>query len=102
MSTWLEQFGVEPTTDPDTIRRWADAGAHHFSVALNELPADGPVHPAVVTRHADHLVTECHGTGRGMVSVADPGVSIDALLGDVAELVASWGCTYMELRSGDR
>jgi hypothetical protein len=100
MSTRSDQFGFEPTTDPDTIRRWADAGAT-LCAALNDLPADGPLHPAVVTFHDNHLVTECHGTGRGILSVPDPGVSLEELLVDVAGLLRAWGCTYVELREAD-
>jgi hypothetical protein len=90
MSTWREQFGVEPTRDPELIRKWAEFG-HDLAIALNDLPADGPCHPATAWIAPSGSVIECEGTGRSvLVDARDY-----ALAGTLAQ---GWGCTFMVLR----
>jgi hypothetical protein len=94
MSTWQELYGFEPTTDEATIRRWADEGAG-FAVALNDLPLDGPLHPAVLYGDpTGPCVVVCEGTGRR--ATTGPGSGPEA-----AEIAKGWGCTYMVLMIKD-
>jgi hypothetical protein len=99
VTAWRDLFGVEPTRDSKRIDRWIDQG-NYLAVVLNDLPADGPVHPAVQYLYPDRLVTICETTGRMLVSVPTTG-NRDALAQEVAAVVAEWGCTYMVLLSGE-
>lgn len=99
MSTWCEQYGVEPTRDLAQVRAWTRAG-WDLAVALNDLPADGPCHPA--TLFFDPLVLElvCETTGRTLVlprAGAGP-VQLDR----IAQTARGWGCTYLVLTEGRR
>ena len=99
MSTWCDQYGVEPTRDLAQVRAWARAG-WDLAVALNDLPADGPCHPA--TLFFDPLVLElvCETTGRTLVlprAGAGP-----AQLDRIAQTARGWGCTYLVLTEGRR
>lgn len=98
MSTWTDLYGVEPSRDPADIERWADAG-HRLAVALDDLPADGPRHPAVQTIYPDRIVVTCDLTGRMLVATPADGGDPLALAGEVAAIVAGWGCTYLILEA---
>lgn len=97
---WARQFGIEPTRDPADIRRWADLGGD-LAVVLNDLPADGPAHPAVQVFYPDRIVTVCEATRQMLVSVPAPGGDERGLWGEIAAIVQAWGCSYMVLRDGE-
>jgi hypothetical protein len=89
--------GEEPTTDPAKIREWAEAG-RDLAVMLNEMPADGPVHPCHQHIYPDaHLVTVCPTTGRRLESYPLYEGDERATAVKAAEIARTWGCTYMIL-----
>jgi hypothetical protein len=94
MSTWSDQYGVEPTRDPALIAEWVRAG-WHLAVVLNDLPADGPCHPATLFLEPLTLELVCEATGRFLVlprAGARP-----AQLNRLARTARGWGCTFLVL-----
>jgi hypothetical protein len=100
MSTWYDLYGVEPTRDPALIEAWARAG-WDLAVALNELPADGPCHPATLSFEPLVLELRCETTGR-VVVLPRAGAASPAQLELVARTARDWGCTYLVLAEGRR
>lgn len=99
MSTWDDQYGVEPTRDPALIEEWVRAG-WDLAVALNDLPADGPCHPATLRFEPLVLELACETTGRTLVlprAGAGP-----AQLDLIAQTARGWGCTFLVLAGGRR
>jgi hypothetical protein len=94
MSTWTDQYGVEPTREPALIEVWARAG-WRLAVVLNDLPADGPCHPATLFFEPLALELVCDTTGRTLVlprAGAGP-----AHLDRIARTARGWGCTFLVL-----
>ena len=98
MSVWFDLYGAEPTRDTHVVAAWAVDG-HDLGVVLNDLPADGPVHPAVQTIYPDRIESVCETTGRILVSLTFEGDDHETAI-EAAAIVATWGCTFMVLRTG--
>jgi hypothetical protein len=95
MSTWYDLYGTEPTHDRALIEAWAGAGLD-LGVVLNELPADGPCHPATLVIAPLALELSCETTGRALV-VPCVGAAGARQLELVARTAKAWGCTYLVL-----
>ena len=94
MSTWHDLYGMEPTHDRAVVEEWACAG-RDLGVVLNELPADGPCHPATLFFGPLALELVCETTGRTLVlprAGAGP-----AQLDRLAQTARGWGCTFLVL-----
>ena len=95
MSTWYDLYGTEPTHDRALIEAWAGAGLD-LGVVLNELPADGPCHPATLVLEPLALELSCETTGRTL-SLPRVGAAGAAQLELAARTARGWGCTYLVL-----
>jgi len=94
MSTWYDQYGVEPTREPALIEAWVRAGCD-LAVTLSDLPVDGPCHPATLFLEPIDLVLVCETTDRTLVlprAGAGP-----AQLDRLAQTARGWGCTFLVL-----
>ena len=99
MSTWYDLYRIEPTHDRAVVEEWAHTG-RDLGVVLNELPADGPCHPATLWFEPLGLVLVCETTGRTLVlprAGAGP-----AQLDRIARTARGWGCTFLVLAEGRR
>jgi hypothetical protein len=97
MTTWRTLYGLEPSRDPAAIEQWAAEG-HDLAIVLNELPLDGPLHPAVQILYPDRFETVCEATGHAIVTFLLVGGDRGVAMAETAEVVAGWGCTFMILR----
>jgi hypothetical protein len=97
VTTWGDLYGLEPSSDPAAIEQWAAEG-HDLAIVLNELPLDGPLHPAVVVLYPDRFETICEATGHAIVTLLLVGGDRETAMAETAEVVADWGCTFMILR----
>jgi len=95
MSTWYDLYRIEPTHDRAEVEEWARAG-RDLGVVLNELPADGPCHPATLFLGPLDLELICETTGRALV-LPCAGAAGAAQLELVARTARGWGCTYLVL-----
>jgi len=95
MSTWYDLYGMEPTHDRAQVEEWARAG-QGVGVVLNELPADGPCHPATLYFGPFALELICETTGRALI-LPCAGAAGAAQLELVARTATGWGCTYLAL-----
>ena len=95
MSTWYDLYSIEPTHDRAEVEEWARAG-RDLGVVLNELPTDGPCHPATLFLGPLALELICETTGRALVLLC-AGAAGAAQLELVARTARGWGCTYLVL-----